>query len=73
MNLYFYNGPLFKFGTVYMPNWKGYTHASSEKKALTNLTHQFKQAYGFMPSAKITLPGKIELIEGKEETDYGKL
>ena len=56
-----------------MPNWKAYTHASSEKKALTNLTHQFKQAYGFMPSAKITLPGKIELIEGKEETDYGKL
>lgn len=69
MNRYSYDGPVEEFGKCISRRWKASTYAASESKARSNLTYQFKKAYNKVPSAKITLPGKITLDERKEEHD----
>lgn len=63
MNQYYYDGPVKEFNTCIAKSWQGTTHAVSEKKARSNLAYQFKKEYGKGPNTKITLPGKIELVE----------
>ena len=57
--LYFYNGPVMEFDRVVSERWTGKTYAVSESKAKSNLAYQYKKHYGKLPSAKITLPGKV--------------
>ena len=65
MNMYTYSGPVMMFETCVADNWKGETTAVTERKARSNLTYQYKSQNGLLPSAHITLPGKIKR---KDET-----
>lgn len=62
MAKYIYDGPVMEFDKCIADHWKGETIASSEKKARSNLTYQFKKQNNRLASAKITLPGKIKMI-----------
>lgn len=63
MNRYVYNGPVESFDKPIADQWYGETLASSEKKAKSNLTYQFKKCNNLLPTAKISLPGEIKIIE----------
>lgn len=66
MNLYFYEGPVLEFEKVVANNWTSKTLAESEKKARCNLAYQFKMQSGKTPRSKITIPGKLTIIEGDD-------
>lgn len=67
MKLYSYDGPVLEFDRIIANHWKASTRATSEAKARCNLAHQFKEQYGRVPRSKITIPGKLITIEGKDE------
>ncbi len=60
---YYYEGPVMSFDKCILTKWVGYTYAESEKKAKNNLAYRYKQANGLSPTANITLPGRIELVQ----------
>ena len=60
---YIYDGPVMEFDQCLERHWKGETTASSESKAKSNLTYQYKKANNKMPTAKITLPGKVTMAD----------
>ena len=62
MNNYVYRGPVVIFGQCVQSNWIAGTSAVSEKKARSNLEYRWKKEHGRTPGAKISLPGKIEII-----------
>lgn len=64
MKLYSYNGPVLEFDRIIAEHWSASTRAKSEKKARSNLAYQFKMKYGREPRSKITVPGKLTIIEG---------
>lgn len=64
MKLYSYDGPVLEFDRIIAEHWKASTRAESEKKARSNLAYQFKMEYGRVPRSKITVPGKLTIIEG---------
>ena len=64
MQTYYYDGPVLEFDKIIANHWRGSTRAVSEKKARCNLTYQFKMEYGRIPRSKITIPGKLTIIEG---------
>ena len=66
MPLYSYNGPVMEFDRVVANNWKASTIAPTEKKARNNLSYRYKRENGKSPAAKVSLPGKIQMIEGDE-------
>lgn len=66
MALYLYNGPVTRFGK-YVGNYKAYTTATSEKQAYNNIKSKWKNDCGYLQSAKVELPGKIEIIKAKGE------
>lgn len=59
---YRYDGPVLVFDTCVANHWKGETMAPSEKKARSNLTYQYKKQNNRVAGAKVTLPGKIEML-----------
>ena len=63
MNKYSYQGPVMEFGTCITDRWSGSTYAISENKARSNLAYQFKKKYNRVANTKISLPGKIILVE----------
>lgn len=63
MNQYVYDGPVMEFDICIENHWSGATYAPSERKARSNLAYQFKKKHNRVPSAKITLPGKLQTIE----------
>ena len=63
MNKYSYNGPVKEFDNVISEHWSGETMANSEAKAKSNLTYQYKKSHNRTAASKISLPGKIEIIE----------
>ena len=67
MKEYFYNGPVKEFDKIIANQWSGSTRATSEKKARCNLAYQFKMEFGREARSKITIPGKLTIIEGDEE------
>ena len=66
MNLYFYDGPVMEFDRIVADHWSASTRATSEKKARCNLAYQFKMQSGKTPRSKITIPGKLTIIEGDD-------
>lgn len=66
MNLYHYNGPVLEFDKIVANHWSASTRAESEKKARSNLAYQFKMENGKVPRSMITIPGKLNIIEGDE-------
>ena len=66
MKLYHYNGPVLEFDKIVSNHWSASTRAESEKKARSNLAYQFKMENGKMPRSMITIPGKLNIVEGDE-------
>lgn len=62
MNTYMYKGPVMLFDKCIADKWVAYTTAVSEKKAMSNLKYQFKKETNRVPGAKISLPGKLEVV-----------
>ena len=60
---YTYDGPVMEFDRLLADHWKGETMAPSEKKARSNLIYQFKKQNSRIVGTKITLPGKIKMVE----------
>lgn len=67
INTYSYNGPILEFDRVIADHWNASTRAESEKKARCNLAYQFKMQSGRSPQSKISIPGKINIVEGDEQ------
>lgn len=65
MNQYAYDGPVMEFDTCVASRWKGATYAESESKARSNLAYQYKKKHNRVPGTKITLPGKIVVVNGR--------
>ena len=63
MNYYSYDGPVMEFDRCVANRWTASTYAVSEKKALVNLSYQFKKNNNRIPSTKIILPGKLVLVQ----------
>lgn len=62
MHKYAYDGPVMEFNRLLADHWRGETMASSEKKARSNLTYQFKKQNSRIAGTKIALPGKIKMV-----------
>lgn len=62
MSKYTYDGPVLEFGRCICNRWITETIAVSEAKAKNNFTYQFKKQYGKSATSKISLPGKIKLV-----------
>ena len=60
---YVYDGPVMEFDRLIADHWTGETMATTEKKARSNLTYQFKRQNRRIVGTKITLPGKIKMVE----------
>ena len=60
---YVYDGPVMEFDRLIADHWTGETMAMTEKKARSNLTYQFKRQNSRIVGTKITLPGKIKMVE----------
>lgn len=60
--LYSYEGPVKEFDTCVRSKWKATTRAVSEQRARCNLEYRYKQETGRSRDAKISLPGKIVLV-----------
>ena len=50
------------FNRIIKDKWIAYTSAPSKKKARSNFKLIFKKEYGYIPKAKIYLPGKVTLF-----------
>lgn len=67
---YHYNGPLYRFERTFRAEWEGYTEAVSKKQAINNLNKKAKDAFGFLPSAKLTIdPKYLEVIPVEDEDE----
>jgi len=60
-SLYFYEGPILRFGKPVSSRWKAQTMAVSPAKAKSNFAWQARQVLGLTNNVPITLPGKIKL------------
>lgn len=60
MKKYTYTGPVMQFDNCLVSNWTDITYAVSEAKARNNFAFRFKKINNLAPSARVTLPGKIE-------------
>ncbi|MDD6473728.1 MAG: hypothetical protein PUF62_11990 [Bacteroidales bacterium] len=63
MKEYRYNGPVMEFDRCIANSWEASTFAVSEAKARSNLVYRFKKATNRLPNTKITLPGKLTLVQ----------
>lgn len=63
MNQYTYDGPVMEFDTCISNRWHGTTYAASEQKARSNLTYQFKKKNNRIAGTRITLPGKLRVMQ----------
>ena len=64
MTKYIYDGPVMVFDTCVTNHWKGETIADSEAKARSNLAYQFKKSSKRVKTAKVSLPGKLTIVDG---------
>lgn len=63
MHEYIYDGPVVEFDKCIANHWKASTYAVSENKARSNLTYRFKRENNRTLNVKISLPGKITMVE----------
>ena len=62
-NRYFYEGPVYIFGSMVKENWVAETFAPSEKKAKCNFEYQYKKLHGYTVNAAIRVdPKKIGMV-----------
>ena len=58
-NHYFYEGPVYIFGSMVKENWVAETYATSEKKAKCNFEYQYKRLHGYTSNAAIRVDPKL--------------
>ena len=63
MKVYSYRGPVMVFDKCVEHYCTGETTASSEKKARSNLAYQYKKEMGLIPQTKVSITGKLKIIE----------
>lgn len=63
MSQYRYCGPVKEFDTIVNNKWEATTHAFSERKARNNLIYRYKREHGKSADTKITLPGKLIMLD----------
>ena len=68
-NLYLYDGPVTQFGRVLTTNYKAYAYAKSDKQAENFFKSRWKKEHGYLQNAKVELPGEIEEVIPKGETN----
>ena len=59
---YVYDGPVMEFNTCVADHWRGETVATSESKAKSNLAYQYKKQNNRIAGTRVTLPGKIVIV-----------
>lgn len=59
MPFYIYSGPVKVFDAISQENYQAKTYAATARKAKSNLAYRWKKENGYLPSAKVTLTGKI--------------
>lgn len=59
---YKFSGCVLRFGRVIERNWSAVTYATSERKALNNLTYRYKKENNFDRNANITLDGSLTIV-----------
>ena len=59
---YVYDGPVMFFDKLVADHWKGETMAPSEQKARSNLAYQVKTKLKLIAGTKVTLPGRIKMV-----------
>lgn len=59
---FIYDGPVMVFETCVANHWKGETMAPTEGKARSNLAYQFKKQNNRIAGSKVTLPGKVKMV-----------
>lgn len=60
---YKYSGPVEEFGKCIAHHWSASTLAPTAAKARSNLTYRFKRDNNKSATTKITLPGKLVVVE----------
>lgn len=60
---YSYDGPVEEFGKCIAHRWSATTYAPTAAKARSNLAYRFKKDHNRIASAKITLPGKVTVLD----------
>ena len=63
MDLYAYSGPVELYGKVIDYHWEAETHATTSRKAKSNLAYRYKKEHGYAEKVVITLPGKLYISE----------
>lgn len=63
MYKFYYEGPVVSFETVVQSKWKSSTWAVTEKKAISNLSYQWKKLNGLIANTRISLPGKLTIVD----------
>lgn len=63
MHRYIYDGPVMVFNQCVENNWHGETIAPTEQKARSNLVYQWKSGNNKVAASKVTLPGKVQIVE----------
>ena len=63
---YLYDGPVRSFEKFLDERWVAVTIAPTEARARSNLKYRWKCENGYSPNLKIDLPGRLILIDGKE-------
>ena len=71
--VYKYEGSVMLFNRIIKDKWIAYTSAPSKKNARSNFKSIFKKEYGYIPTAKIYLPGKVTLFENDKIDDGEQL
>lgn len=60
---YEYSGPVKVFDRTVHQKWIATTYAPSEQKARSNFMYQYKKEHRMSPGTKISLPGKITMLD----------
>ena len=63
MKHYHYEGPVCTYGNPVCAKWVGDTYAKTSRKALSNLTYQYKRYAGLELYVPVTFPGKLTVEE----------
>ena len=58
MEHYIYDGPVMGVNQFITTKWKGETYANTDKKAISNLSYQFKKQHGLLSTSRIRLLNK---------------
>ena len=64
---YSYKGPVMEFDRCVANIWEGTTWAVSPEKARCNLAYQYKREHGKVARTRISLPGKIIVVEERND------